>query len=387
MRIGYFVTKFPDRDMKSDVYGGAERSAYNMVKNLCKKKIDLIVFSTSFSSESYIETFDHFMVYRYGTNIKLLSTNISFGMFWKTLKHDIDIANVNFDIPPGPFAGLLYAKMKKVPLVINYRGDWVDDYGSFFRKTCISFFNRYLVDRLLLQADVIISPTERYIMESKFLGKYRDKIVVIPNGINLEDFDIDIPKYECRNILNLQLNEYILLFVGTLGPHKGPDILLKSFSLLAATFSNISLVFVGDGVMKDDLKKLARNLNIESKVKFVGYQSDIHKKIMYYKSSDIFILPTVGEHEVFGNVNLEAMACGIPIVASSIGGIPDLVENGVNGLLVPPRNVDELSKAILYLLKNEDIRIKMGKNGKEKAKFYSWELIAEKTKKVYEQLC
>lgn len=387
MKVGFFVTKFPDSALKSEVYGGAERSAYNMAQNLSKKDLDLIVFSTSFSSKSHIENFKHFIVYRYGTNIKFLSTNVSFGMFWKPLSHAVDIVNVNFDIPPGPFAGLLYAQIKKVPLVVNYRGDWVDNYGSFFRKTIISLFNKYLVDRLLQQADVIISPTECYIKESRFLGKYRNKIIVIPNGINFEDFNINTSKYECRNILNLPSHDRILLFVGTLGPHKGPDILLKSFSLIIKNIKDVSLVFVGDGIMKDDLIKLASELNIEKKVKFVGYEADIHRKVMYYKSSDIFIFPTIGGHEIFGNVNLEAMACGIPIVASNIGGVPDLVEDGVNGLLVPPKSIEELSKVISYLLENKDICIKMGKNGKEKAMSYSWDFIAEKTKKVYEQFC
>ena len=79
------------------------------------------------------------------------------------------------------------------------------------------------------------------------------------------------------------------------------------------------------------------------------------------------------------------MACGVPIVASKVGGIPDVVKDGWNGLLVPPGDSDALANAIIYLLENEDIRERMGKNGRERVKNYSWDKIAEETEKVYLQ--
>lgn len=108
-------------------------------------------------------------------------------------------------------------------------------------------------------------------------------------------------------------------------------------------------------------------------------------KPLYYKAADVFILPSTMNTESFGIVNLEAMACGVPIVASNIGGIPDIVKDGENGLLVQPKNTEALANAIIYLLENEDMKKKLGLNGKMKVKNYSWEKIAEKTEAIYVQ--
>lgn len=388
MKVGYFVTLFPTMNSESEnnVYYGSSRSAYNVAVNLALKGLDMVIFSTSSNSKDFEEEYGNVIVHRYATNIKLLSTNVSIGMFWKPLKYHVDIVNVNFDIPPGPIAGLLYAKIKKVPLVVTYRGDWIENYGGLFRKLAVSFCNNFLVDKLLSHADVIISPSEHYIDESRFLGKYRDKIVVIPNGINIDEFDIDHSKKKCREMLNLPLGDEIILFVGTLGPHKGPDVLLKAMSMVVKSMPNTKLVFVGDGVMRNELKTLSKKLGVKKNIKFVGFIGDTTKKAMYYKSADIFVLPSTGGHEIFGNVNLEAMACSIPIVASKIGGVPDVVKDGENGLLVPPKDSEALADAIIYLLENEDVRDKMGKNGKKKVEGYSWKRIAEGTEMVYEGL-
>jgi glycosyltransferase involved in cell wall biosynthesis len=90
--------------------------------------------------------------------------------------------------------------------------------------------------------------------------------------------------------------------------------------------------------------------------------------------------------ESFGIVNLEAMASGLPIVASRIGGVPDVVKDGENGLLVPPRDHEALAAAIIYLLENGDVRKKIGENARKKVENYSWEKVAEKYEEVYEQI-
>jgi len=122
-------------------------------------------------------------------------------------------------------------------------------------------------------------------------------------------------------------------------------------------------------------------LKISERVKFTGF---VHKseKVLYYKSADVLVLPSL--YEVFGIVNLEAMACNVPIVASKIGGIPDVVKDGENGLLVPPRDSEALADAIIYLLKNKDIRERMGENGRKLVEEkYTWKKVAEETDKLY----
>ena len=383
MKVGYFVTKFPyNQQFEEYAYGGASLAAYYLAIAMAKRNHKINVFTTSVNSKDSIEKDGNMMIYRHGTNFRVLTSNISFGLFRKPIKNDVDLAHVHFDIPPGPLAGLRYAKRKNVPLVVTYHGDWVESFGGFIRRVGVAFHNKYLVDKLLSYADVIISPSEYYINESRFLGKYQDKIVVIPNGINLGEFDIGYSKEECRKRLGLPLDKKILLFLGYLAPYKGPDVLVKAMSEIIKHVPDAELVFAGKGVMREELEMLSNVLGIEKNVGFVGFVDD-DLKALYYKAADIFCLPSTMSTESFGIVNLEAMACGVPIVASKIGGVPDVVKDGENGLLVQPRDSEVLADAIIYLLENEDIRGKMGKNGREKVVNYSLERIAEETENVY----
>ena len=384
MRIGYFVAKFPydHQDEKhSEKYagGGSDIAAYNLAISMAHRGHEINVFTTAIDSKDSIEKYENIIIQRYGTNFRIFNRNISFKMLVKPIKYDIDIVHVHLD--ESILAALLYAKRKKIPLIASYHGDMIDIYGRFISKTLVYFYNK-LVNKLLSYADVIISPSECYIDESRFLGKYRDKVVVIPNGINVDEFDAPYSKEECREQLGLPLSENIILFLGGLNPHKGPDVLLKAMPQIIKEVSNTELVFVGRGTMKKELEMVSKKLGVDEYIRFAGFVEDAFEKAVYYKAADVFVLPSTGP-EAFGIVNLEAMACGVPIVASKIGGIPDVVRDGENGVLVPPRDSEALADAIIYLLKNEDVREKMGKNGRKKVKDYSWEKIAEETENVY----
>ena len=392
MRIGYFITNFPYSDSVKDkknfndyICGGSPSAAYYLAFNIAKRGHEISVFTTSVNSKDSVEKYENVTIYRYGTNFRVISSNISFGRFLKPIKHDVDVVHTHFDVPPGPLAGLRYAKKKNVPLVVTYHGDWEASYGGLVRRMGVAFHNKYLVDKVLSYADVIISPSEYYINESRFLGKYRDKIVVIPNGVNLREFDIGHSKEECRKRLRLPLDKKILLFFGYLAPYKGPDVLVNAMSKIIKHVPDVALVFAGKGVMREELEILSKDLGIEKNVRFVGFVEDCLKSL-YYTAADIFCLPSMMSTECYPLTILEAMACGVPIVASMIGGIPDAVKDGENGLLVQPRDSEVLADTIIYLLENEDVRERMGKNGKEKVKDYSWKKIAEETEKVYEGL-
>ena len=387
MKIGYFVTKFPyGQRFDHYSYGGASLAAYYLAIEMAKRGHEIDVFTTSIDSKDSIEKYKNMTIYRYGTNFRVLTSNISFGMFRKPIKHDVDITHVHFDIPPGPLAGLGYAKRKNVPLIVTYHGDWVESFGGFIRRVGVAFHNKYQVDKLLSYADVIISPSEYYINESRFLRKYRDKIIGIPYGINLSDFEISYSKEECRKNLGLPLDKKILLYVGYLSPYKGPDVLVKAMPRIVKIVPNVELIFVGKGVMREELERLSKRLGVEKNVRFVGFIGDVTIKTLYYKAADVFCLPSTMSTESFGIVNLEAMACGTPIVASKIGGIPDVVRDGENGLLAPPMDPEALADVLIYLLENEDVREEMGKNGRKKVEDYSWEKYAEETEKVYKRV-
>ena len=347
-------------------------------------KID--VFTTSFTSRDSTENDEDVMIHRYGTNVKLLTSNISSGMFYKPVKHDVDLMHTHFDIAPGPFAGLRYARKNNVPLVVTYHGDWVDGFGGIIRRIGVALHNKYLVDKILDSASVIISPSEYYIDESRFLCRYKDKIEVIPNGINLEDFDICYTKEECRETLGLPHDKKIVLFLSYLSPYKGPDVLVKAMQRILEEVPDTELLFVGEGVMRNDLELLSKRLGIEKHVKFIGFVGDVFKKALYYNAADVFCLPSTMGTDVFPLVLLEASASGLPMVVSDLNTFRCILEEGYNGFLTERGNEKNLADAIIYLLENDDVREEMGENAWKKARDYSWKKVTEMTEGIYNEV-
>jgi glycosyltransferase involved in cell wall biosynthesis len=390
MKIGYYINRFPYKDHSNDTRyvkqywcSGAENVAYYLAINIAQKGNKISIFTTSIDSKPSIEKYENIDIYRHSTNFRIMNRNISFSLFLEATEYQIDILHAHLTNSPNDFAVPRYTKGKNIPLIVTYHGDPERNMGGIIYKTGVVFYAKYILDKVLSHADVIISPSGYYISESRFLGKYRDKIVVIPNGINIEDFDIPYSKEECRDKLGLPIDENMILFVGILSPYKGPDVLVRAMPEISKKNRDTKLVFVGSGGMREELEKLCKKTGVEKNVKFAGFVEE-NLKPLYYRAADVFCLPSTMSTESFGIVNLEAMACGVPIVASKIGGIPDVVKDGENGLLVPPRDSGALADVIIYLLENEDIRERMGKNGRKKVEDYSWEKIAEETENVYE---
>lgn len=388
MKIGYFCNFFPSKreieQGKVSSMGGASVVAYNLALKIGERGNIVKIFTISRSLNSRVERFlSNVTIFYYSSLFNIGIAYFSLAAFVKPLKQDLDIIHYHAPSPSIIFTPILYKKIKKVPLVVSYHGQVNPHPRSIIRKMGVKVFQRF-IDILLSQADLIISPTARYIEESR-LKDYKDKVVVIPNGVDIKSFDPGLSKKECREYLNLPLDKKILLYLNALVPEKGPDVLVKSMPKIIERVPEVHLVFVGKGRMRRELEKLSIKEGIQNHVTFAGFIKE-GLKPLYYKASDIFVIPSTGEHESFGIVNLEAMASGLPIVASRIGGIPDIVNDGENGLLVPPGNPDALAEAIVYLLKNENVRENMANDGRKKVRNYSWDKIAEQTEKIYKKL-
>lgn len=387
MKINYFITHFPYKNKlfnKKYTIGGAEVVADNLARILAQKGHEVSVFAASANYKTETEKYNNIKVYRYRTNFSVAGGNFSFGLLKNPVKYPTDLIHVHISVPMSDIAGLRCAKKKKVPLVVTHHGDLQEDLGGVIQKMCVYFYNKYLLDKILSRADIIISPSEYYINESRFLGKYRDKIVVIPNGINVDEFDIGYSKEECRQKLDLPINGEILLFLGGLSPRKGPDILLKAMSKILRDIPNAKLVFVGGG-MREELEALSKRFGVDEYIKFAGFVEE-ELKPLYYKAADVFCLPSVMKSEVFPLVLLEASAAGLPMVVSDLETFKCIIEGGYNGIVTKRGDINNLANAIIYLLENENISEKMGKNARKKVEGYSWERIAEETEKVYKEL-
>jgi glycosyltransferase involved in cell wall biosynthesis len=169
--------------------------------------------------------------------------------------------------------------------------------------------------------------------------------------------------------------------VGRLTAIKGQDVLIRAFTELSETRDDIFLVLLGEGERRAELEELAIHLKVSENIRFLGWRPDVPEVIATF---DIFCLPSLNEG--MGKVIVEAMAMGLPVVASDIGGIKDLVQNGENGLLTPPGDAHALSEALALLCRDPERRRRMGTAGRLIAPLYSSEEMTKKIELLYESI-
>jgi phosphatidylinositol alpha-mannosyltransferase len=238
---------------------------------------------------------------------------------------------------------------------------------------CKPVFRRWLAK---LQGKIAVSKPAMEYVNRHLPGDYR----IIPNGIDTEHFRLDGP---ARNeFADGKIN---ILFVGRLEQRKGLGYLLNACARVKRSFPNFRLIVVGPGtVLRLRYEKLVEKMELTDTVFFVGFvPSD--ELPSYYRSADIFCAPATGG-ESFGIVLLEAMACGKPVVATSIQGYASVLTNSEEGLLVPPKNEESLAKALLTLLHDKSLRLQMGSKGIVKAEKYSWPNVARQVMDYYNSL-
>lgn len=210
----------------------------------------------------------------------------------------------------------------------------------------------------------------------KLYMKYapEERIEIIQPGINIDEF-----KYVKKKDSNIEI-----LFSGFLIRRKGVIYLIKAFKEISKNYKNISLKIVGDGPEKRNLESISNKSNLKNKIKFEGWV-DHENLYKYYQNCDIFVLPSLSES--FGQVLIEAMACGKPCIASNITGPNEIVLHNKTGYLFEPKNVTELTKYISILIEDEKLRIKLGKNARKIVEEkYDWKKITEKYCKIYEEV-
>ncbi|MFH1992227.1 MAG: glycosyltransferase family 4 protein [Pseudomonadota bacterium] len=209
-----------------------------------------------------------------------------------------------------------------------------------------------------------------------------DKIVTIHSGVNIEQFmNVPVNVEAKKKSLGLNPTSLVVGTVGWLLPIKGPMHLLNAMGDVWQSRLDVELVYVGKGDLEEAIKQQALKMGVSERVKVLGWRDDIHEIMPVI---DLFVLPSLNEG--MGRVLVEAMAAGKPIVASNVGGVPDLVHHGENGLLVEPGDETGLSVAIEKLLADENRRHEMGKRGQSVARDFSEEKMIEKIDALYASL-
>lgn len=264
--------------------------------------------------------------------------------------NNIDLIHAHFLSPPGLIALLTY-KITKVPYCVTLHGS--DMFILYKNKLLQPLFKSILQNALAVF--VVSEAIKKEVLNINDIN-IENKIQITYNSVDLSRFN---PKN--NGILKKEINitKPIVLFVGNLVSQKGVEYLINAKKLMK---NDCELVIVGDGPLYNTLKDLTKNMNT---IHFLGFRTDIEYLI---PDSEFLVLPSISES--FGIVSLEAMACGKPVIASNVGGIPELITKDV-GLLVEPKNSQDLAEKMDYLLENPDICDTLGKNAIEKVKKYS----------------
>jgi len=285
------------------------------------------------------------------------------------------LANEDFDILHlhEPFTPMICLSALLKSNCIN-----VGTFHAYHNKPRVYWLGKPIFRRWLhrLHGKITVSKPALEYVSRHLPGDYR----IIPNGIDTQQFCLDAPQR--KEFTDGKIN---ILFVGRLEQRKGLGYLLNACAKIKNSLHNSRLIIVGPGTMlRHRYEKLVEDMGLTDNVAFVGFvPSD--ELPSYYRSADIFCAPATGG-ESFGIVLLEAMACGKPVVATNIQGYASVLANGEEGLLVPPRDEKSLANALLSLLNDKNLRLKMGAKGRTKAEKYSWPNISRQVMDFYNSL-
>jgi glycosyltransferase involved in cell wall biosynthesis len=220
----------------------------------------------------------------------------------------------------------------------------------------------------LKNVDIFIAP-------SKYIQKMASvdvaPITHLPNFIELRKFQ-DLK------------NNYNLLFVGRLEKVKGAQFLIEALPLIIKAFPQATVTIIGDGTDKADLLNLTRNLQLEKHIQFIGW---VENKDLdaYYEKSSIVVIPSVWP-ENFPTVCNEAMSVGRPVIGTKVGGIPEIIDDGVNGYLVEPQNSEQIAERVIQMFATGDLLKEFGRNARKKAEGFSIEKYVEHVEMIYKEV-
>lgn len=360
MRIAILVGGFPPKWL-----AGTEISTYNLAKYLAKRGHEVHVITAhdddlpDFSEES------GFYVHRVAwSKVRI----VGILPFW--MRMYLQIRRIKPDVVHSQ--SLLYgipAMMAKKNLKIPY-AVWGRGSEIYLPGRPLAMISK----SILRNADAILALTED--MKQAMQNLCDKEIFVVPNGIDLEMFK---PPLESRKGSNAKT----IIFVGRLHPVKGVQYLIEAMNIVHQKMPEAELILVGDGKEREHLKSLTGRLGLKECIEFAGRVP--HEKIQDYMGlADVFVLP--GLSEGFPVTILEAMACGLPVVATRVGGLPDIIEDSINGYLVEAMDQEQIAEALLKILQDERLRKEISNNNRETAGRYTWDMVAVTIEGIYQNI-
>jgi len=350
--------------------GGVASHVRELAKWLKSRGIDVFIVTNEVKDSVDIDV-DVFETP--GPRDPLFNLNISPSLnsrFREILENDVDIVHSHHAFSRLPLSSIYIAGKVGVPSVLTTHTVSFLSELDYFWQTVSYSYPRYRLR--LKKVDKIIAVSN---VARRFIQYFTDRrdIVVIPNGVDVRKFSPTRNKEYGKN----------LLFVGRIVPKKGLHVLLYGMKRILERDNEVRLRIAGKGRLLPLMKSLSKMLDIEGNVEFLGYVPDEDLPELY-RSSDILILPSI-TGESFGITMIEAMASGLPVIGTNVGGISEIIRDC--GKVVEPNRPNNLSKAILDMLSNPEKMKELGKKGREKVeRVYSWDVVGERILAIYSDL-
>lgn len=356
MKIALLVMMFPPINL-----GGTEIASYNIAERLAQRKNEVHVITSSDPGIPDYKSESGFFIHRTILNRTRYIGIVIFGiksLMQIVIIHPELIHAQNITMGLIAFFG---KKVFNIPYIVWGRGSDVHLQWRF----------KKIVSKVVLNnADAIIALSQNMKDDMQKISK--KEVYILPNGVDTTSFN------ESKNKSNDNTTE--IVYIGSLLPVKGVEYLIEAINILHQTHPKISLTIVGDGSNRRSLEQIVKKHGLEQNIIFTGKISheDVPNRL---NSNDIFVLPSISEG--MPNVLLEAMAAGLPIVATNVGGIPDIVKNNKNGYLVEPKNPQQLAERIHFLIENTEIHRIISEQNQVDAQKYDWNNIITKLENIY----
>jgi glycosyltransferase involved in cell wall biosynthesis len=361
--------------------GGIETTITNLSEGLVKDfevSVQVLTCNNQRSSKKVMKKLNGVNIIYLPTFGFVASLPISFAYMKSLSQLDGDILHVHEPFPWADLSYIFSSTIRKnfTRLVVSWHSDIVR------QKWALSFYRPY-IHKFLKLADKILVSNANLIKYSEYLPEYKSKCEVIPLGAKLDWVNTSSNRFDRVKKIKNEYSSQLVLFVGRLVYYKGIQYLIDAINQVP----DVSLVIIGSGPLKKELLNQIQNLNLEKRIHILP-EVDEETLHSFYEACDIFVLPSVEKSETYGIVQIEAMACGKPVICTELKtGTTFINQDRTTGLVVPPRDSKALAEAINNLTNNVSLRLELGKNAKQRAlNELTSEKMVERTYKVYNNL-
>lgn len=338
------------------VGGGAEELRLTILRYIDKEKYDIRLCCLAEKGGIGEEIEDlGFKVDVLGTSQRLFNVLSFFPILNYLKRNNFDVVQTCLSVPN--LYGRLAAIMAGVPYIISEEHCYYERYNPYLGYL-FKFFDEMLsrhTYKIITCSDAV---KQRIAKEEKI---DEDKFLTIHNAIDIEKFTINCSKKEARLTLGLDPGVPVIGFVSSLAQRKGHIYLLQAMRLIISAYPETKLLIAGQGPLRKELESFVEREDLHNSVCFLGLRRDVP---LILKAMDIFVSPAI--KEAFGINLIEAMYSGLPCVATNVGGIPEVVKDGLTGRLVPAKDPQALYQAVKELIDKPDLAEKYGAAGKRR---------------------